>query len=415
MDLTLVTTMRPPAVRWLPAFQQICAMVSRASAASLAKWTLPPTASSRCLNCSTSSGNRSWFASRRCVRSARPFAKSKLSKALSRLALSPVMAWISARSRSGSLSALLTRREKWRRVSGTRRRGFLQGFYNRARGRHWRQAYCSDAHDGALVATRIDDRIRMSERSGARELRVGGRHLDRVTRAVERSSKDRRHQAVLPRQRRYRFEGAAGARQVRRGGIAGQYVELDERHGGDRVFNQRLDPFGQAPELVAACMVEVAARVRIAISLVDVRGQVHGRRQPSVSETSLVGAQRGPETPDLVGQLASDSLCMIHARTSSVLVTEKAIQQLGRALAKSRPVAAPCRIEVRDRESGIPRGVDAAVHVGPGSLGALVRIHRVVVLVRVLAAGIEPGLRVAEHAVEVAGRGVEHRVHAGKG
>src|ERR1700687_2561321 len=260
MVLTLVTTMRPPpfpsSSRELPAFQQIWAMMSRASAASFAKWTLPPTASSLSLNCATSSGSLSRLAMRRAFKSARPFAKSQLSKALSRLARSPVIASTSARWRSLSFSALLTRREKCLRDSGTDRGGFFQRFDNTLNRRHRGQAYGPDTYDGICLVLRpararqisnwVDHRVRMRERRGACKLVIAGGDLDRVIHAVERPGESRRHQAVLPRQRRHRFEGTPCARQVRRVRIAGQNVELAERYRGDRVLSHRLDRFRQA-------------------------------------------------------------------------------------------------------------------------------------------------------------------------
>src|ERR1700682_4441209 len=405
IDLTLVTTMRPPSERELPAFQQIWAMMSRASAASLAKCTFPPTASNRCLNCSASSGSLWRLAWRLAFKSARPLAKSRLSKALSRFERSPVMAWSRAFWRSGPPSALLTRREKWSRDSGTARlnlygRGCFQRFDNTLASRHRRQAYGPDAHDGIClvlrpararqVSTGIDHHVRMRESRRARQLRVAGGHFDRMARAVEGAGEGRRHQAVLPRQRRHRFEGPPCACQMRGSGIAGQNVELDERHRRDRVLSQRLDRFGQAAECAGGGMVEVAAAARIAITLLEGRGKIQRRRHPLVAKPSLVGAKRRPQAPDLVGQLRADSLRMAHTFTASISALEEALEQFFRLFAKRRPVKAPGCFEVGDGEGRVPRRVDAPVDIRRGRLRALLAVHGVVVLVRVLAAGIEP-------------------------
>ena len=62
IDLLLVTTMRLPAGTCAAALKQIWAMISRASCASFAMCTSPPTAPSRSANCSRSSGRRSRLA-----------------------------------------------------------------------------------------------------------------------------------------------------------------------------------------------------------------------------------------------------------------------------------------------------------------------------------------------------------------
>src|SRR6267143_2492425 len=411
IDLTLVTTMRPLSVPALPAFQQIWAMMSRASAASLAKWTLPPTASSLVLNCSISSGRRSRFALRRCFKSARPFAKSKLSKALSRRARNPVSAWTSARCRSGSSRALLTRWEKWRRDSVTRRRCLLQRFDNLLWGRHRRQAYGPDAHHRSLIAVRVNHGVRGGEDGGARQLAVAGRHLDRVVRAVQRAGKDRSHETVLPRQCCHGFKRTSSLVEMRRLRIAGHGVQLGQRHGGNGVFHEGLDRLGQPAQVVAGCVVEIAAEVGVAVSLLDVRGEVHRRLHPLVTEPGLVGANRRPQAPGLVRQLAADVSGMAHAFAAPVGLLEKALEQLARVLSQRGTVEVAVRFEIGDRKGRVPRRVNAPVDKWRRCLRALGGIHGVVVLVRVLAPGVETGLRVVQDAVEVPGGGVECRVH----
>src|SRR5713101_1716011 len=224
--LTLVTMGRcwPPA-----AFQQICPMMSRACAASRAKWTLPPTASRRSVNCCTSSGNRWRLARRRRLSSVRPASKSKSAKAASRRVRRPVIALVNAPCSLGSSRALLTRLEKWRRDSGTRLACFLDCLADRSLGRHRGQAYCPDAHHRAVVAVRIEHHIRVRENRGARQLGVAGADLDHVLRPVKRPRERRRHQAVLAGEGGHRLEHASGADQVRLVGIANQLVQLHER------------------------------------------------------------------------------------------------------------------------------------------------------------------------------------------
>src|SRR5712692_9642461 len=156
-------------------------MISLAAAASFAKWTLPPTASRRSVNRSTSSGRRSRLARRRCLRSARPVAKSKLLNPASRRLRKPVMAWMRAPCSLGSSKALLTRRPKWRLDSGTRLAGFLELLADRRWCRHRGQAYGPDAHHGAIVVIGLDHHVRMPEQRCSGELRIAGAHLDRVS------------------------------------------------------------------------------------------------------------------------------------------------------------------------------------------------------------------------------------------
>src|SRR5438132_9369445 len=121
------------------------------------------------------------------------------------------------------------------------------------------------------------------------------------------------------------------------------------------------------------------------------------------AEAALIGAERGPHRPDLVAELAADALGMRHAFAAAVRVFEERIEKVARAF----PIA--------DGEGRVPRRVYAAVDVRRVGPGAFLRIHGVVVLVSILAPGIEPGLRVAEHAVQVAGGLVERVGHACEG
>src|SRR5438309_4284225 len=256
IDLTLVTT----GWRWPPAvFQQIRPMMSRAAAASLAKWTFPPTASSRSVNCSINSGKRVRFAWRRALRSARPVSKSKLLKPASRRARRPIIACVSAFCSLGSSSALLTRREKWRLDSGTRLACFLNCLADRGWCRHRGQAYGPDAHDGSIILVGVDDGVWMHEHSGSRQRWVPGADFDAVIQPVQGTREDRRHQAVLAREGGDRLEDAARASQVRLRGITHQLVELRQRNRCDRVLDQGLDGLAQAAELVSAGVVEITA------------------------------------------------------------------------------------------------------------------------------------------------------------
>src|SRR5258706_2604693 len=233
IDLTLVTMGRcwPPA-----AFQQICPTMSRACAASRAKWTLPPTASRRSVNCCTNSGNRCRLARRRRLSSERPASKSKSAKAASRRVRRPVMALVNAPCSLGSSRALLTRPAKWRRDSGTRLACFLDCLADRSLGRHGGQAYCSDAHQCPIVIIRIEHHVRVRQNRGARQIGVAGADLDRVLRPVKRPRERGRHQAVLAREGGYRLEHPPGTDQVWLLGIADQLVQLHERHGSNRVL-----------------------------------------------------------------------------------------------------------------------------------------------------------------------------------
>src|SRR5260370_84231 len=215
IDLPLVTAGRccPPA-----AFQQICPMISLAAAASFAKWTLPPTASRRSVKRSTSSGRRSRLARRRCLRSARPVAKSKLLNPPSRPLRKPAMAWTRAPCSLGSSSALLTRRPKWRLDSGTRLAGSLDRLADRRWCRHRGQAYGPDTHHGAIVVIGLDHRVRLRQQRSSGELRLAGAHLDPVSQPVEGAREHRCHQAVLARQCGHRFARPARASRIWLGG-----------------------------------------------------------------------------------------------------------------------------------------------------------------------------------------------------
>ena len=71
--------------------------------------------------------------------------------------------------------------------------------------------------------------------------------------------------------------------------------------------------------------------------------------------------------------------------------------------------------EEGDRQGGVPRRVDAAIDVGCGGLRTFLGIHRVVVLVRVLAPRVQARLRITQHPVEVADRLLELVLHARQG
>src|SRR6266852_1556369 len=227
IDLTLVTMGRccPPA-----AFQQICPMMSRACAASRAKWTLPPTASRRSVNCCTSSGNRWRLARRRRLSSVRPASKSKFAKAASRRLRRPVIAWVNAPCSLGSSRALLTRLAKWRRDSGTRLACFLDCLADSSLGRHGGQAYCPDADHREVVGIRIEHHVWVRHDRGARQLGIASADLDHVLRSVKRTGEHGRHQAVLAGERGHGLEHASSADQVRLLGSANQLVQLHERH-----------------------------------------------------------------------------------------------------------------------------------------------------------------------------------------
>src|SRR2546421_101277 len=393
IDLTLVTTMRPAGNPLTPA-ESIAArahswpMISRASAASLAKWTTPPTAASRSVNCSSSSGRRSRLARRRCFRSARPFVKSKLSNALSRRPRSPVIALVSAFCRVGSSSALLTRRPKWPRDSGTRFRNFLDRVLEGFRCEHRRQAYGSGAHHRTLIPTRIDHGVRVGRPPRAGELRILGGHFDRMRHAVQRAGEDRRHQAVLPGQGGHRFEGAARTFAKRSSRVTPEDVELDQRHCRDGILGQRLDPLAEASELVSTRAVEVAPQLGVPIPFFYVRGEVERDLHPPVSKPVLIRAHRREQGPDLVAELAVRTFGVRHSLATPVGALEKRFDELRRELLLPR-------VEVGDRQRSVPRRVYAPVHVRRLALLALLCVHRVVVLVGVLASRVKPALGLA--------------------
>src|SRR5437660_6053023 len=283
-------------------------MMSRAAAASVAKWTFPPTASSRSVNCSISSGRRVRFAWRRALRSARPVSKSKLLKPASRLARRPVIACVSAFCSLGSSTGLLTRRATWRRDSGTRLACCLNCLADRAWCRHRGQAYGPYAHDGAIIAVGVDDRVWMREQGGAPQLGVAGAHLNAAIEPVQGAGENRRHQAVLVRQGGDRPEGAPRSSQVWPLGITHQLVELRQRRGRDRVLGQRLDRLAQATELVGAGVVEISAQRTIGIAILEMLGEITGLLEPFAAEARFIGSHRCPQSPRLVGQLSRDTL-----------------------------------------------------------------------------------------------------------
>src|SRR5690242_10510084 len=259
IDLLLVTTIFLPAGSSLPALKQIWPMISRASAASLAKCATPPTAASRCVNCSSSSGKRSRLACRRRFSSARPFSKSKDSKARLRRPRKPVIAWISACCSLGSSSALPTRPEKCLRLSGTRRGRFSDGLRHFGWCRHRRQAYGPDAHHRPVVSVRIDHRVGMRGSRRAGELWIASCDLDRVRKPIKSPREHGRHQTVLPGQLRNRLEGAARALAIGRRRFCKERVELDQRHRRDRVLREGLDALVETAQILTARVVEVAA------------------------------------------------------------------------------------------------------------------------------------------------------------
>src|SRR2546425_3303628 len=301
-------------------------MISRAAAASLAKWALPPTASSRSVKRSISSGNRSRLAWRRCFKSARPVAKSKLLNAASRRLRRPVIAWMSARSSLGSSRALLTRREKWRRDSGTRVACFLDRLAERSWCRHRRQAYGPDAHPGALERVGLDHGVRMREHRGASQPGIAGAHLDPVPQPVEGPREYRRHEAVLAWEGCHRLERAAGAGDIGLFGITHQLVQLHQSHGRDRVLRERLDALAQTAELVRPGVVEVAAELRIRVAILEVPGDIASPRQPVTAQAGLVRANRRPQPPHLVRQLPGHAFRVLEASARLVAVREQALQ-----------------------------------------------------------------------------------------
>ncbi len=113
-------------------------------------------------------------------------------------------------------------------------------------------------------------------------------------RAVQSASKHRRHQSVLPREGGDRFEGAACALEIWPRRIAGQDVELHQRHRRNRVFDQGFDRIGQPAERIGPGVVEEAAQVGVAVLLFDMRCQIERRGQPAITESRLVGAKGGP-------------------------------------------------------------------------------------------------------------------------
>src|SRR5579859_5647456 len=360
IDLTLVTTgrTRPPAVPCsLTAFQHSWPMSSRASAASLAKCTCPPTASTRSANWRASSGRWSRFWRRRCLRSARPFAKSKLSKAALRRARRPVIACVSACCSLGSSRARLTRPAKWRRLSGTRARGFLNRLVERARRGHRRQAYGPDAHYRPLVVGRFHHRVRMRANRRAGQLLTAGRDLQGPAQAVERTCEDGRHESVLPGQRGHRLERPARTVEVRLRGVTDERVELDQGDRRDRILDQGLDGVAQPSQRVAASVVEIAAQACVRVAVLQVAAQVEGGVQPAASEAGLVGARGREHPPDLVAELTAHALGVREAFFRPVARVEETVEHPPTVREQRRSLAPARRVEVGDCERRIPGGV----------------------------------------------------------
>src|SRR5207244_7465154 len=107
------------------------------------------------------------------------------------------------------------------------------------------------------------------------------------------------------------------------GWIAEKGVELDQRHRGDRVLSQRLDPLPEATELVSARAVEVTAQLRVAIPFFYVRGEVGRDNHPPVAEAVLKRAHRRPQRPHLVAELTAGAFGMGHAVPSPVRALEQ--------------------------------------------------------------------------------------------
>src|SRR5260370_11888045 len=84
--------------------------------------------------------------------------------------------------------------------------------------------------------------------------------------AVECTGEDRGHEPIRPRKGCDRFKGAARALQVRSAGIAGQYVQLEQRARRYRVFDQGLDRLVPPANRIGPELVQEAAEDRDAVS-----------------------------------------------------------------------------------------------------------------------------------------------------
>src|ERR1700730_5312091 len=111
-------------------------------------------------------------------------------------------------------------------------------------------------------------------------------------------------------------------------------------------------------------------------------------REPWRAHASLVRTHSGPESPHLVGELATDSFGMGQPFTWPVGAFEQTVNQLRRMVMKRGAYAAARGVKVRDAERGVPGRVYPAVHEWRLVLGTLLRAQRVVLLVRVLTAGV---------------------------
>ncbi len=151
-------------------------------------------------------------------------------------------------------------------------------------------------------------------------------------------------------------------------------------------------------------MVEVATKGGVGVCGLEVLGDVARDREPVTGHARLVRAHGSPESPDLVGQLSCHVLAARESGTRPVAVVEQPLEQTRRVVVQRGPLAPNGRIEVRDRQRRVPRGVDPPVDVGCGFARACSGIQRVVVLVRILAARVQTSGRIAQDAVEVAGR-----------
>ena len=348
---------------------QMLPMISRASAASFAKCTTPPAASILCLNWSASSGRWSRLACRRCFSSARPLVEVETSRTRGRGA---------RECRSARWSALAAGwgcREPCRRAS---RSG--AGSQARAFEASWRASSSAAGVDtGAkhMVPTHTTARLSplgsitaygCASRAARTSSRFPRAHLDRCAQAIQRAREGRRHQAVLSGQAGDRLEGAASSHGIRHLGLAGENVELGQRHRGDGVLAERLDRdprAGRAPR----------PRGR---NIRPARGR-RTRSSRCCARSSAIGSQLSPR-PAWCARTAASSpqtwspswpvtpSVWVRPSAGLVPVVEEPLEQLCGVLAKRRAVAQDGGVEVGhgerrhsttcrrgDRRTGRPR------------------------------------------------------------
>src|SRR2546421_145813 len=173
------------------------------------------------------------------------------------------------------------------------------------------------------------------------------------------------------------------------GRVPPQDVELDQRHRRDGVLGERLDPLPKASELVSTRAVEVAPQPGVSIPFFYVRREVERYLDPPVAKAVRVRPNRREQGPDLVAELAVRTFGARHSLAGPVGPLEKRVEELRRELLLPR-------VEVGDRQRSVPRRIDTPVHVGRLTLPALLGVHRVVVLVGILAARVKPALGVAQ-------------------